>query len=174
LNNKDLHNRASKIRYFFTDVDGTLTDGCTYYTEKGEAMKKFSHIDGTGFFLLRKAGIKAGIITGENSEIVIRRAEKLKLELCFIGVQNKLSLINEFVHRENVSMNEVAYIGDDLNDLTLIVQLGLTFAPGNAHEIIKQNVDICCNSLGGQGVFREAVELLLKLQKKDIVKLFNQ
>jgi YrbI family 3-deoxy-D-manno-octulosonate 8-phosphate phosphatase len=173
LNNNDLCKKASRIRFFFTDVDGTLTDGCTYYTAVGESMKKFSHLDGTGFLLLKLAGIKAGIITGENNEIVKRRAEKLNIDLCFIGIKNKLSLIKEFANSKKISLKEVAYIGDDLNDLQLFSNVGLSFATGNAHKLIKQKADICCELYGGQGVFREAVELLLSLQNKNIIELFD-
>jgi len=172
LNKMSLHKKAEKIRFFFTDVDGTLTDGNTYYSISGEAMKRFSHIDGTGFFLLNKAGIIPGIITGETSEIVKRRAEKLKLDLCFLGIQNKSDFISQFAFNHNILMEEIAYIGDDLNDLQLLKHVGLSFAANNAHHLVKSTVNICCSSRGGMGCFREAVEILLVLQKKDIFETF--
>ena len=173
LSNETLILKAKKIRLFFTDVDGTLTDGCTYYSASGEFMKKFSQIDGTGFFLLRQAGITAGIITGEVSEIVTRRAEKLRIKLCFMGIQNKLDFLQKFTIEQNVLLEEIAYIGDDLNDLLLLKNVGLSFACGNSHPLIKKEVDICCETNGGAGAFREAVENLLSLQNRDLYEIFN-
>ena len=164
LNNNKLRAKASKIRYFFADVDGTLTDGCTYYSSRGEEMKKFSHIDGTGFFLLKKAGIIAGLITGENTEIVARRAEKLQLHHCFLDVDDKNARLKQFAQEENCELSDIAFIGDDINDLELLRNVGLSFAPGNARAEIKSQVDIPCDAAGGMGAFREAAEWLLKLQ----------
>lgn len=162
LNSSELAAKASKIRYFFSDVDGTLTDGCTYYSSRGEEMKKFSHIDGTGFFLLKQAGIIAGIVTGENTEIVTRRAEKLQLQYLFLDVKDKYTLMKQFIENENCDQDEIAYIGDDINDLELLKNVGLSFAPGNARLEVRTQVDICCEANGGSGAFREAVECLLK------------
>ena len=174
LNSEQLRNKASKIKYFFTDVDGTLTDGCTYYSMSGEAMKSFSHIDGTGFFLLKQAGIIAGIITGEASEIVQRRAEKLNVNLCFIGIQNKYDFITKFALNQKIGLDEIAYLGDDLNDLQLVNHVGLSFASNNSHQLVKDAVDISCSINGGSGSFREAVEILLTLQDRGIYETFSQ
>lgn len=173
LNNDYLKKKATAIRYFFSDVDGTLTDGNTYYSPSGELLKSFSHVDGTGFLLLRKAGIIPGFITGENNEIIVRRAEKLKLEYCFLGVEDKLALMNDFCLQHQTTLSAIAYIGDDLNDLALIKAVGLSFAVGNARAVVKEAVDIVCNEVGGKGGFREAVENLLLLQDKDPVAVFN-
>lgn len=164
LNSAELKTKASKIKYFFADVDGTLTDGCTYYSSKGEELKKFSHIDGTGFFLLKQAGIIPGIITGENSEIVLRRAEKLQLEFCFIDIKDKYAFIKQFAKEKNCELINFAYIGDDINDFELLKNVGMSFAPGNARPEIKKQVDICCHAFGGYGAYREAVDYLLKLK----------
>lgn len=164
LNNIDLKAKALRIRYFFSDVDGTLTDGSTYYSARGEEMKKFSHIDGTGFFLLRRAGIIAGLITGENTEIVKRRAEKLQLDFCFVNISDKYACLQRFAEEENCELSAFAYIGDDINDCRLLNSVGLSFAPVNARKEIKNLVDIKCNTSGGHGAFREAVELLLLLR----------
>jgi YrbI family 3-deoxy-D-manno-octulosonate 8-phosphate phosphatase len=163
LNSAVLKAKALKIKYFFSDVDGSLTDGCIYYSAKGEEMKKFSYIDGTGFLLLRKAGILVGIITGENSEIVSRRAEKLQLDYCYNGAIDKFEIMRKFVSNNRCKLDEIAYIGDDLNDLALIEKVGLSFAPANAHLLVKEKVDICCQKEGGNGAFREAVETFLVL-----------
>ena len=98
-----LKQKAKNIKWFFTDIDGTLTDGLVYYDKNGESLKSFSMRDGTGFFLLRSCGIKTGIITGENSAIVLRRSEKLKVDKCFLNITNKLQTINEFMVEHNLS-----------------------------------------------------------------------
>lgn len=170
---EELQLKAANIRYFFTDVDGTLTDGSTYYSSNGEVMKKFSHIDGTGFFLLGQSGITAGMITGESNDIILRRAEKLKIKHCLTGINDKLNHLQKFADDQNILLAQIAYIGDDLNDLALLKNVGLSFAPGNAHILIKKNVDICCETLGGDGAFREAVEKLLFLRDIDILTVYN-
>jgi len=173
LNNKELEERAKRIRYFFSDVDGTLTDGCTYYSAHGEEMKKFSHVDGTGFYLLKQVGIIAGIITGENTEIVSRRAEKLKLDHCFLGAANKLERINKFAIDNQCELSEIAYIGDDFNDFELLQQVGISFSPANARKEVIHEVHICSKSNGGDGAFREAVEMLMKLRGVSSLQLFS-
>jgi YrbI family 3-deoxy-D-manno-octulosonate 8-phosphate phosphatase len=171
-NNKIIQTKAKKIIYFFSDVDGTLTDGNTYYSSLGEELKKFSHIDGTGFRLLRNIGIKTGLITSENSEIVKRRSEKLCLKFCFISIADKLNFMSNFCTENNCNLDQIAYIGDDLNDLLLHKSVGLSFAPNNAHELIKLNSDYICKKNGGDGAFREAVEYLLNLKEVSIEEVF--
>ena len=168
ISNSKLKERASKIKYFFTDVDGTLTDGCVYYSPEGELLKKFSLRDGTGFFLLRQAGIKSGIITGENSSIVSRRAEKLKIDKLILNAVPKVETIQEFLHEADLEFENIAYIGDDLNDVQLFRKVGLSFAVADSSEYAKQNADVILNHNGGDGAFREAVELLLKYTDIDI------
>lgn len=171
LNDEILRKKAAGIKWFFADVDGSLTDGCTYYSALGEEMKKFSHSDGTGFYLLRLAGISRGIITGENIEIVTRRAEKLGVERCFLGVSDKLARMKAFAKEENITLGEIAYLGDDLNDYDLFMNLGFTFAPADARPEIRAKADVICKSPGGHGAFREAAETLLRHREVDIVKL---
>jgi len=174
LNRRNLRRKAKKIKWFFADVDGSLTDGCTYYSARGEEMKKFSHIDGTGFMLLRKAGIKFGFITGEDTEIVTRRAEKLKADKCFLGAKDKLTLLKEFAGKENLSLDEIAYLGDDLNDIVLFENVGLTFAPSDARKEILRRTDVRCQNTGGHGALREAAEKILSFRGIDIIELIKQ
>lgn len=162
ISSKTLSERVSKIKYLFTDVDGTLTDGCVYYSPEGEILKKFSLRDGTGFFLLRKVGIKSGIITGENSPIVTRRAEKLKIDKLILNAVPKVDTLKIFLDKEGLSFENIAYIGDDLNDIKLFRKVGLSFAVADASEYAKKNADIVLKHNGGNGAFREAVEFLLK------------
>ena len=164
----DLLEKAKKIRYFFTDVDGTLTDGGVYYSSNGEYLKKFSMRDGTGFFLLRQSGIKTGIITSEDSPIVKSRANKLKVDKYLFGTTNKVKSLNEILSEESLTFDNVAYIGDEINDIKLIKMCGLSFAVADADERVKKQAHIICTHKGGHGAFREAAERFLCLLGIDI------
>lgn len=150
------------IKFFFADVDGTLTDGNTYYSENGEEMKRFNHKDGRGNFLLRQHRIGFGIITGENTKIVKKRAEKLNADFCFLGIDDKLSFLKAFCVKNRISMNEVAYIGDDTNDLEIIKHVGLSFAVKDSMPVILKTAHYVCERKGGDGAFREAVDFVIK------------
>lgn len=159
-----LKQKASKIQWFFTDVDGTLTDGGVYYSPDGELLKRFSLRDGTGFFLLREAGIKTGIITGENSPIVSQRAKKLKVDEYLYGSHKKVQVMQRFLDENGLSFENVAYIGDELNDVKLLRESGLSFAVGDADKRAKDAADVICVHDGGRGAFRESAEVLLNLK----------
>lgn len=170
---KELQERAAKIKWFYCDIDGTLTDGCVYYSPEGEQLKKFSLRDGTGFFLLRQAGIKAGFITTENSPIVEQRAKKLKIDKYIFGTHKKVEAMKEFVASEGLSLENIAFIGDELNDVKLLRSCGLSFAVGDADHRTKDAANIVCEHFGGNGAFREAVEKLLELKKINIDIIIN-
>lgn len=153
--------KAKQIKWFFTDVDGTLTDGRVYYSADGEQLKAFSLRDGTGFFLLRQIGIKTGIITTECSPIVEQRAKKLKVDTYIYGTEKKKDVLLHFLEENRLKWDEIAYIGDEINDYKLIESCGLTFAVADAAEIVKQKADIVCHKEGGHHAFREAVDILL-------------
>lgn len=174
LSNEELEYRASLIKYFFSDVDGTLTDGVTYYSDKGEELKRFSHIDGTGFHILKNLSIKTGFITGENSIIAQKRAEKLNLEHCYLGINDKLEFVKNFVVERGISINSFAYIGDDLNDLSLIKATGISFATANAHQLCKNHATFVLQKNGGEGAFREAVEILTEYRKENVWEIFSR
>lgn len=160
----ELRGRATKIKWFFCDIDGTLTDGCVYYSPEGELLKKFSLRDGTGFFLLRQVGIKTGFITTENSPIVEQRAKKLKIDKYIYGTHRKLEAMQEFVLQEGLTLESIAFIGDELNDVRLLAACGLGIAVGDADKRTKDAASIVCNNNGGNGAFREAVDRLLELR----------
>ena len=107
ISDNELKERAKKVKYFFSDIDGTLTDGTSVYTANGEYAKSFSLRDGAGVYLLKKTGIEVGFITGENSEIVQKRAEKLKLKYCFSGIDNKLQCMSDFCSNLNITLDEI-------------------------------------------------------------------
>lgn len=173
LSDNELIYKASNIHYFFTDVDGSLTDGSTFYSKSGEVFKRFSMRDGTGFYLLQKAKIVAGLVTGENSQIAMQRSKKLRLKFCFLGVSNKLKMLQNFADENHILLDEIAYMGDDLNDSLLLGKVGLFFCPNDACKDIKQNADIVCNCNGGDGAFRWAVEKLLNLKGLKLMEVFN-
>ena len=156
-----------KIKLFLTDVDGVLTDGGMYYTESGDEFKKFNTRDGMGFELLRKAGIKTGIITSENTQMVARRAAKIKADYLYQGHRDggKLTAALEICEKEGISLREVAYIGDDLNCIGLLEKVGWAACPADAVGAVRAIPGIIqLATRGGEGCVREFVELILKNQ----------
>jgi len=152
----------SKIKIFLSDVDGVLTDAGMYYTEGGDEFKKFCAYDGMGMQLLQKSGIKVGILTTEDKQLNRRRAQKLKLDFDFHGSKNKLQIVKALCKSENITLNEVAYIGDDVNCFELLSNVGIAACPGNAMKKIKSIPNIIqLSKKGGEGVVRELVELIL-------------
>jgi YrbI family 3-deoxy-D-manno-octulosonate 8-phosphate phosphatase len=157
--------KKNKIKLFLSDVDGTLTDAGMYYGSNGEELKKFNTHDGKGFELLRKAGIKTGIITSENTKIVENRAKKLKVDYLYQGLEHngKLEVAKEICKKEGISLNEVAYIGDDINCKELLKSVGIAACPLNSLNEIKELLNIIkLNKNGGDGAVREFIEILLK------------
>ena len=171
---EDLRRRAAKIKWFFCDIDGTLTDGSVYYSPEGELLKKFSLRDGTGFFLLRQCGIKTGFITTECSPIVEQRAKKLKIDKYIFGTHQKLEAMQAFVNEEGISLENIAFIGDELNDVKLLSACGFGIAVNDADKRAKGAACYVCRHIGGNGAFREAVEKLLFLKGIDIEEVIKK
>ncbi|MCX7768267.1 MAG: HAD-IIIA family hydrolase [Flavobacteriales bacterium] len=153
--------KLQKIRALVTDVDGVLTNGAVYYSAQGEMLKRFYIRDGMGFERLRLAGYPVVVVTGENSEVVHRRMEKLQVEHYFPGVRDKLSLLLDWSRRHGFEMRELAYLGDDVNDISAMQQCGLKACPADAFHQIRSISDYICHRPGGHGAFREVAELLL-------------
>ena len=152
----------SKIKIFLSDVDGVLTDAGMYYTEKGDEIKKFSTYDGMAFKILQKRGVKVGIITTEDRELNRNRAQKLSLDFDFHGADDKLKIVRELCKKQNINLNQVAYIGDDVNCFELLSNVGFPACPKNAVEKIKSIPNIIQISLnGGSGAVREFVEIII-------------
>ena len=149
------------IRLFITDIDGVWTDGGMYYDNTGNEWKKFNTSDSAGVLYLKHLGIPIAIITGEETEIVRRRAAKLKIERLYLGVRNKLSIAGNLCSELGITLHEVAFIGDDLNDIPLLKKVGLSACPANAPEYVKKEVQWIMARSGGGGVFREFVERYL-------------
>ena len=154
-----------RIKLFLCDVDGTLTDGGMYYSENGDELKKFNTRDGMGFQLLRNAGIKTGIITSEDTKIVENRAKKLKADFLYQGKRNggKLTVAKEICERLGITLDEVAYIGDDVNCVELLEAVGVKACPADACEAVKKIADIrVMTKTGGNGCVREFIEKILR------------
>ncbi|HOV83574.1 MAG TPA: HAD-IIIA family hydrolase [Paludibacteraceae bacterium] len=155
----------TKIKLFLCDVDGVMTDGGMYYSELGDELKKFNVSDGMGLKLIQKQGIKVGIITSENTKIVERRFEKLKLDYLYQGNREggKLASAKEICEKEGITLNEVAYIGDDVNCVELLSNVGLSACPADAQQAVKNVHGILqMKKKGGEGCIREFVELIMK------------
>jgi 3-deoxy-D-manno-octulosonate 8-phosphate phosphatase (KDO 8-P phosphatase) len=161
--------KASKIKLLLTDCDGVLTDGGVYYGENGEALKRFNIRDGMGVERLKNlANVETGIITGELSPSVKMRAEKLKITELHLGIKDKLSLLASILERKNLQPDEVAYIGDDVNDLEIMQQIGLSACPADAMVFNRNIADYVCENKGGHGAFREFAELIISSQMYDV------
>lgn len=157
-------NDYNKIKLFLSDVDGVLTDGGMYYSEKGDELKKFNTRDGMAFQLMRERGIKTGIITSEDTQIVERRSEKLKLDFCVQGKREggKLAAAEDICKKLGVALTETAYVGDDINDIDLLQKVGFPFCPADAQQNIKKIVNIVILDVpGGNAVVRRIWDLML-------------
>lgn len=158
--------KLKKIRLVLTDNDGVLTDTGVYYSEKGEELKRFSIRDGMGVVRLRDLlNIETGIITGELSGSVKMRAEKLKIKELHLGVKDKVKVLTEILFTNDLSYDEVAFIGDDVNDIEIIKSVGFSASPSDAIEEVKSIVDYVCKNKGGHGAFREFAELIISNKK---------
>lgn len=163
----ELKRRARRIRLVLTDNDGVLTDAGVYYSADGEALKRFSIRDGMGVMLLRRSGIETAIITSEMSESVRRRAEKLEMPFLYLGVKEKHKHLDAILNETRLSLQQVAYIGDDVNDLEImkvIAGSGITATPADGMPVIQKLAHYRCKQSGGHGAFRDFAEWLLYLR----------
>jgi 3-deoxy-D-glycero-D-galacto-nononate 9-phosphatase len=145
-----------------TDIDGVWTDGGMYYDQTGNEWKKFNTSDSAGVLFLRQLNIPVGIITGENTEIVARRAAKLKINILHQGISNKLACAQQICAEMGISLSEVAYIGDDIGDVQLLSAVGFSSAPLNAQLYIRNKVKYVTQLKGGEGAFRDFAETILQ------------
>ena len=152
----------NNIKLVATDIDGVWTDAKMYYTENGDYMKSFSTYDGMAVQLLKEKNIDTVIITSENSEIVIQRAKKLNIKNVTIGEKNKLERIKKICADKKINLDEVAYIGDDINDIDVLREVGFSALTSNSPIKNQIKVDYITNRKGGDGAFREFVDLILK------------
>lgn len=152
-----------QLKVVFTDIDGVWTDGGMYYGKEGEGFKKFNTSDSAGVLFLRKLAIPLVVLTGENSPAVIKRMEKLKIEHAYHGIQNKLQAAQAFCTSHNIDLGtETAFIGNDINDWSLLKKVGHSAVPSDAPEYIKKQARLVLTQKGGTGVFREYVEYIIQ------------
>lgn len=157
----------SNIKCLISDCDGVLTDGGMYYSENGDELKKFNTKDGKGFELLKNQGYITGIITGEDMNLVERRGKKLNLDEVHLGIENKLEVIDIICNKYNLNYENIAYIGDDLNDKKVLENIGFSCSVKNAVEEIKKVSDYITNVQGGNGAVREIAKLIISNQGKE-------
>ena len=168
--NEELLARARKIKIVLNDVDGIWTDGKLnfFLTPEGkvEEMKSFNALDGIAVMLLRCAGVKSGVITGRRHETTLTRARNLGMDYFYQGFLTKLGPLQDIMKRENVTAEEVAFIGDDLTDLPLLEKVGLAVTVPNAMEEVKKSAHYITQRPGGAGAYRELADLIVTAQGK--------
>jgi 3-deoxy-D-manno-octulosonate 8-phosphate phosphatase (KDO 8-P phosphatase) len=149
-------------KLILTDIDGVWTDGGMYYDQTGNEFKKFNTSDSAGVLFCKLMDIPVGIITGEKTEIVKRRSEKLKMDFLYQGISDKVRVADEIRKSVGVNWEDIAYIGDDIGDIKLLKKVGFSAAPSNAPSYIKEIVNFVTGCKGGDGAFREFVEYIFK------------
>ena len=161
-------------KLILTDIDGVWTDGGMYYDATNVELKKFNTYDSAGVLFAHNLHIPVGIITGENTQIVQRRADKLKVDYCYLGVKDKLSVVKNLCKELSITLAQVAYIGDDLNDMDVLSKVGFAGVPVSAPEYVKQLANVPLSKKGGEGVFREFVEMIIGEEqlRKIILKVY--
>ncbi|MEW4925263.1 HAD hydrolase family protein [Algibacter sp. 2305UL17-15] len=162
-----IRTKTSKpITHLFLDVDGVFTDGKVAFTEKGELSKNFDMRDGMGLEIIRELGVEVIVMTSENSPLVAARMKKLKINDVYLGVKDKYAQMLQLVEKYKIDTGNIAYLGDDINDLATMCFVGWSMAPNNAMTVIKRYSDIVLNSNGGSGAIREACDLIIKYNKR--------
>ncbi len=149
------------IRLLLLDVDGVMTDGGIYFSERGDEIKKFDIHDGYGIARLRRLGVQIGILTGRTSRLLLRRAQELGITEVYQNVEDKLDTYEHLKRKLNITDAEVAYIGDDEPDIPVMRKVGFAACPSNAMAIVRKEVDFICKNKGGEGAVREVADLIL-------------
>jgi 3-deoxy-D-manno-octulosonate 8-phosphate phosphatase (KDO 8-P phosphatase) len=174
-NETSIEQRASQIKLLLMDCDGVLTDGRIWILETGEDQKAFNTRDGLGLELLHRAGLRSGIISGRTSSALERRAYGLGVSFLYQACEDKVKAFGEILAEAKVSAEQVAFIGDDLNDVPLLRRSNLAIAVRDATPEAQANAHFVTEATGGNGAVREAVELILKAQGKwsDVIKRYS-
>jgi 3-deoxy-D-manno-octulosonate 8-phosphate phosphatase (KDO 8-P phosphatase) len=160
--NKRLIARAHRIRLAIFDVDGVLTDGTIYLSERGEEMKAFSILDGLGLKMLSANGIITALLSGRKSKVVALRAKEIGISHLLQGVDDKLDAYRRLLRKLDLAEEETSFMGDDLPDQPVLRRCGLAFSVPNAPELVRSSVHYVTRSAGGRGAAREACEFLLR------------
>jgi len=167
MTNSVLFSKARKIKMLILDVDGVMTNGQILLTPQGEELKFFSIHDGYGMVCAMKAGIRLGIISGRSSPAIRMRCEELKITDLYMNTMDKLPVLNQILEKYSLLPEEVAYIGDDVPDLPVLLKAGFSAAPQNAHLAVKKKVDLVLSKSGGDGAVREFIDFILLAQNKE-------
>jgi len=166
LNLERFRKKLKKVRMLLMDVDGVLTDGSIILGSGALELKVFNVQDGMGITLARYGGIKVGVITGRSSEAVTRRAEELHFDILYQNAKDKIDAYEEIVARYDVADRQVCFIGDDIQDITVMERVGVGVAVANARQEVRDIADYTTKAYGGKGAVREVVEELLIAQSK--------
>ena len=162
--NQKVREKIKKIKLIATDVDGVLTDGGMYYSSKGDVLKKFHARDGMAVSILKKNTIPTVIITKEKNQIVKKWSSKMNIDKLFDGVKNKEKVVSKLCKSYGLSENNIAYIGDDVNDLEILKKTGFAATPKDGNMEVKKIVDYICKNRGGEGVLREICDLIISIK----------
>ncbi len=159
---------AKEIKLVILDIDGVMTDGSLFYNNSGQEYKAFNSKDGHGVRMLQDAGIDIAIITGRSSELVLHRAENLKISpaLIYQGYRDKRPAFRELLKKTELDPKNIAYVGDDVIDLPIMTKVGLAIAVGDAHHFVRKHAHWTTKALGGQGAVREVSEMIIGAQDK--------
>ena len=156
--------RASRIKLLLLDVDGVMTDGRLYFSNQGDEFKSFSTLDGHGIKMLQKSGVKVGIITGRTSNLVAKRASDLGILILMQGREDKWDALQEILLKHPMELDEIAFMGDDWPDLTIMCRVGLALTPANGHFSVVERAHWQSSLRGGEGAVREACDLIMHSQ----------
>lgn len=162
--NPELKVRAARIKLLLLDVDGVLTDGRLYFSNQGEEFKTFSTLDGHGIKMLQKTGVRVGLITGRTSKLVAKRAGDLGIEILVQGREDKWNAVQEVLQTHPVELDEIAFMGDDWPDLSVMMRVGLALTVPNAHVSVAERAHWQSQERGGEGAVRAACDLLMRAQ----------
>lgn len=164
LMSPEILQRVRRIKLLLLDVDGVLTDGKLYFSNTGDELKTFSTLDGHGIKLLQRSGVKVGIISGRKSVLVAKRANDLGIEILVQGREDKWDALQEVLATHNFALEEIAFMGDDWPDLTIMTRVGLALTVINAHVSVKERAHWQSQVGGGEGAVREACDFIMHTQ----------
>ena len=163
------YSQCKKIKLVLTDVDGVLTDGGRYYSSAGEQLKKFHVRDGMGVNILLRNNIKTIIVSKEKSTLLKRWCKEMNISEVLVGRKNKELILTKICKKYQVTSDEIAFIGDDVNDIKLLQIIGFSGAPKDAIDLVKKSVNYICSCNGGDGAFREFIDyILIKKFSKEV------